>query len=56
MPNSHLTSLQTKHEKLEQKIHEEAKHAAADELLIRRLKEEKLHIKEEIERLQKAVG
>ncbi len=56
MPNTHLEALQRKHHVLEAKIHEELTHPASDDLKIRRLKEEKLHLKEEISRLQKASG
>lgn len=52
MATAHLSALQKKHEDLEHRLKVELKHAARDEAQIRRLKEQKLHIKERIERLQ----
>jgi len=52
MATAHLSALQKRHEDLEYRIRSEMKHAARDETQIRRLKEQKLHIKERIERLQ----
>lgn len=52
MATAHLSALQKRHEDLEHRIRDEMKHAARDETEIRRLKEQKLHIKERIERLQ----
>lgn len=52
MATAHLSALQKKHEDLEDRLKVELKHAARDEAQIRRLKEQKLHIKERIERLQ----
>ena len=54
MQTAHLKKLQQKHRDLEQRIHEELKHPSGDDLLIRRLKEEKLHLREEIERFSHA--
>ncbi|HRI75936.1 MAG TPA: DUF465 domain-containing protein [Alphaproteobacteria bacterium] len=51
MATAHLSALQRKHEDLEHRIQDELKHAARDEAQIRRLKEQKLHLKERIERL-----
>lgn len=47
--NGHLAALQAKHEALEHKIKEEMKHPAASTATIKRLKAEKLLIKDEIE-------
>ena len=47
----HLHALQRKHEHLEHLIHDEMLHVARDEFTIRRLKTQKLHVKEEIDRL-----
>ncbi len=54
MSQAHLTALKKKHEDIEKKIHVETTHAARNEMMIRRLKEEKLLVKEEIEKLSKA--
>lgn len=56
MQASHLKALQDKHEKLDQDIRNESNRAARNEELIARIKKEKLHLKEEIERVQKASG
>lgn len=50
MQHSHLKALEHKHKKLERVIHSEQTHAARNDLLIERLKKEKLCLKEEIER------
>lgn len=52
MATAHISALQKKHEELETRIRSEMKHAARDEAQIRRLKEQKLHLKERIERLR----
>jgi hypothetical protein len=52
MATAHLSALQKRHEDIEHRIRSEMKHAARDEAQIRRLKEQKLHLKERIERLQ----
>jgi hypothetical protein len=52
MAVSHLRALQKKHEKLEEKIHQESTHAARDDQAIKKMKLERLHIQEEIARLQ----
>lgn len=52
MATAHLSALQRKHEELEDRIQGELKHVARDDTAIRRLKEQKLHIKERIERMQ----
>jgi len=56
MQNSRLKSLQDKHKKLEQDIRSESCRAAGNNMLIDQLKKEKLHLKEEIERMKKASG
>ena len=48
---SHLDTLRQKHQGLEAKIREEERRPGADNVHIRTLKREKLHLKEEIERL-----
>lgn len=52
MASGHLHALQKRHEELEHRIRSEMKYTARDEGQIRRLKEQKLHLKERIERLQ----
>lgn len=52
MRESHLSSLERKHAELEKKLHEELQHPARDEVSIRRWKEQKLHLREEIEQLR----
>ena len=54
MSQAHLTALKKKHEDIDKKIHTEATYAAKNEQMIKRLKEEKLHVKQEIEKLSKA--
>jgi hypothetical protein len=49
----HLKHLQMRHAALEKAIHEEMTRPSGDDLLIRRLKREKLHVKEEIARLER---
>lgn len=48
---SHLDQLRDKHETLKSRIKEEEQHPGADHLDIVAMKREKLHVKEEIERL-----
>ena len=48
MAQAHLNALRKKHENLEQRIHDESNHAARNDLEIRRMKQEKLHIMEQI--------
>jgi len=52
MATAHLSALQRRHEELEERLQGEMKHLARDDAAIRRLKEQKLHIKERIERMQ----
>lgn len=52
MATAHLSALQRRHEELEERLQGELKHVARDDAAIRRLKEQKLHIKERIERMQ----
>ncbi len=51
MVEAHLKALKKRHAELDEKIHKELTHSARNELSIRRMKEQKLHVKEEIERL-----
>lgn len=50
--HAHLKALQKRHAELEQRIHKEQLHAARDEYAIVRMKQEKLFVKEQIERHQ----
>lgn len=52
---SHLDQLRQKHQGLEARIKEEERRPGADNVAIRSLKREKLHIKEEIERLSETL-
>ncbi len=56
MATAHLSALRRRHEELEGRLEDELKHAARDELVIRRLKEQKLHLKERIERMREGAG
>lgn len=47
--NARLQALRSKHAAIQDQLHEEQKHPAATDDLIRRLKLEKLKIKDEIE-------
>lgn len=49
---THLDQLTLKHEALEREIHEAAQRPAEDDLRIAELKRRKLHLKDEINRLQ----
>lgn len=49
---SHLAELEQKHRKLEEQVEEELHHPGADALKITHLKRVKLHIKDEMTRLQ----
>jgi len=51
---SHLDQLRQKHECLESQIKEQERQPSADHLEITALKREKLHVKEEIARLERA--
>jgi hypothetical protein len=53
--SSHLDQLRHKHESLKAKIREEERRPGVDHLQITALKREKLHLKEEIERLSTTV-
>ncbi|MSU88187.1 DUF465 domain-containing protein [Rhodobacteraceae bacterium 2CG4] len=48
---SHLNELRKKHEVLSKKIEEEQRRPGSDDLEITDMKRQKLHIKEEIERI-----
>lgn len=49
---SHLQELSEKHRSLQRRIEEEMARPGSDDLEIRRLKQEKLRLKDEIERLR----
>ena len=51
--SAHLAELGEKHRLLERKIEEETARPGSDELTLRRMKREKLRLKDEIERLAK---
>lgn len=50
---SHLDQLRMKHQGLEAAIKKEERHPGADHLHVMALKKEKLHLKEQIERLSR---
>lgn len=50
--SAHLQELSEKHRQLERRIEEEALRPGSDDLAIRRLKQEKLKLKDEIVRLE----
>jgi hypothetical protein len=50
--SAHLQELSDKHRQLERRIEEEMARPGSDDLEIRRMKQEKLKIKDEIARLQ----
>lgn len=50
---SHLDQLRERHQALKVKIKEEEQHPGVDHLEIQALKREKLHLKEEIEKLSR---
>ena len=50
--SSHLNQLRAKHEALKDRIREEERRPGIDHLEVVQLKREKLHLKEEIHRLQ----
>lgn len=49
--DSHLSELRKKHQNLSAIIEAEQRQPAADDLSIKQLKQKKLHIKDEIERI-----
>lgn len=51
---AHLVELEKRHRALEDEISEALTHPATDDLKIRELKRQKLHVKDEIARLQGA--
>jgi len=53
---SHLDQLRQKHECLESQIKEQERQPSADHLEITALKREKLHVKEEIARLERTAS
>lgn len=54
MATAHLHALKKKHADLEEKIRTEYRHPTANPHDLRRLKEKKLHLKEEIARFSNA--
>ncbi len=50
--SAHLQELSEKHRQLERRIEEEIARPGSDDLAIRRLKQEKLKLKDEISRLE----
>ena len=52
----HLAELEQRHHGLEKKIAEALKHNSTDDLEIVELKRQKLHLKDEIERLQRGIA
>ena len=54
--DSHLAELRKKHETLSEKIEAEQRSPGSDDLSIIELKKEKLHLKEEIERISTALN
>jgi hypothetical protein len=50
--SAHLQELSEKHKQLERRIQEEAARPGSDDIEIRRLKQEKLKLKDEMARLQ----
>jgi hypothetical protein len=50
---AHLAELAEKHRVLEERIGQEAAHPGSDDIEIRRLKQEKLKLKDEMERLRR---
>ena len=51
MAVSHIRALQHKHDRIEEQIHQELGHPARDDQTIKKLKLERLHIQEELEKL-----
>ena len=49
--SSHLTELRKKHEVLSRQIEAEQRSLAADDLVVTDLKRQKLHLKDEIQRI-----
>jgi len=48
---SHLQELRKRHQSLSEKVEQAQRSPATDDLTVRELKKQKLHLKEEIERL-----
>ena len=51
--DSHLAELERRHEALKREIHEAQSHPGFDEFEVAQLKRRKLHIKDEIAKLQR---
>lgn len=54
--SAHLAELNEKHKLLERRIAEEAARPGSDDLDIRRMKQEKLRLKEQIARISEDMG
>ena len=52
MGYSYLAALQKKHESMDEKIRAEMSHSAWDETAIKRMKGERLHLRDEIRAMQ----
>lgn len=53
---SHISELAERHRVLEQELKEEMGHPLADDIKVAALKKRKLHLKDEIARLQSRMG
>ena len=49
---AHLSALERRHRALEAEIDDQQSHSSSDDLKLAQLKRQKLHLKEEIERLR----
>ncbi len=56
MGSTHLFALKKKHENIDRKIYEEQGRPASNDLQLRRLKEERLHLKEQIYRIEESTA
>lgn len=56
MQTSHLKALKNKRQKLEHDIHCEEGRVSRNDFLIKQMKKRKLHLKEEIARVERACG
>jgi hypothetical protein len=50
--NAHLTELERRHQELEKEVADALAHSSTDDLKLVDLKRQKLHLKDEIERLR----
>ncbi len=53
MSFSHISALQRRHREIERRIQAELSHVAWDESALRRMKEQKLHLRDEIYAMQR---